>query len=217
MRRVPVSGVADKMYKKLKKQKGERFACTLRDYHNGILEIPDIDKIVRHAGSDVEDLLPYLMSLLAYNDNMPDPASIPEDPFVLLDRAGYEAFYADTLKKQNSIKSYFKKGELLCTFNDRARFKDYHIIHAIKKNADEIRREDFKGREKREDEYGTSVISIQMLKSGGFISIKNRYNHTVPACDNTFNSNPDNIIYGLSAALKTHFNLSGIYSPPLGA
>ena len=59
----------------------------------------------------------------------------------------------------------------------------------------------------RDDEYGTSVISIQVFKEGGFISIKNRYNHTVQNCDNTLNSNPDNIILGLSDAIKHHFHV----------
>lgn len=194
------------MYKKIKKQNGEKFAQVLRDFHNGILEIPDINVILRHAGREAEPLLPYLMSMLSSNDDTPSaPASL--DPIALLDQAGYKAFHADTLEKQNSIKHYFKKSELLCTFNNSARYKDYHMIHAIKKNVDSIKREDFNGKEKREDAYGTSVISIQMLKNGGFISIKNRYNHTVSACDNTFNSNPDNIIDGLSKSLKEHFNV----------
>ncbi len=193
------------MYKKLKKQNGEKFARTIRDYHNGILEIPDVDIILHHAGRDAEPLLPYLTSLLTADDC--DTTPTPQDPFVLLDQAGYEAFHADTLEKQNSIKHYFKKGELLCTFNDQSRYKQYHIVHAVKKDVNEIKREDFNEKEKREDEYGTSVISIQMIKNGGFISIKNRYNHTVSNCDNTFGSNPDNIIDGLSAALKDRFNV----------
>ena len=195
------------MYKKIKKQNGEAFAQGLRNYHNGLLEIPDIDQIVRHAGRDATPLLPYLMSLLASNDDVSEPPPVPQDPFVLLAQAGYDAFYADSLDKQNSIKKYFQPGELLCTFNDAARHKDFHIVHAVRKDVAQIRREDFKGKEQRQDEYGTSVISIQMLKTGGFISIKNRYNHAVVGCDNTFNSNPDNIIYGLSAALKARFNV----------
>lgn len=194
------------MYKKLKKQNGEKFAQTLRNYHNGIMEIPDLDQIVRHAGRDAEPLLPYLMNLLlASHDDV--PVSAPANPFALLDQAGYNAFHADTLEKQNSIQHYFAPGELLCTFNDRARYKNHHIVHAIKKDVDQIERHKFKGNEQRDDEYGTSVISIQMLKTGKFISIKNRYNHTVLASDNTFNSNPDNIIEGLSTALKDYFNV----------
>jgi len=193
------------MYNKLKKQNGEKFAQTIRNFHNGILEIPDIDVVLRHAGRDAEPLLPYLMSLLSSNDDTIAPVS--QAPLALLDQAGYKALHADTLEKQNSIKHHFKKGELLCTFNDNARYKNYHIIHAVKKDVDTILRENFNGKEKREDAYGTSVISIQILKKGGFISIKNRYNHSVPNCDNTFNSNPDNIIQGLSGALKEYFNV----------
>lgn len=193
------------MYKKLKKQKGEKFAQTIRNHHNGILEIPDLDIILRHAGNDAEPLLPYLMSLLTPNDDV--SISAPGDPFVLLDEAGYKAFHADTLEKQNSIEHYFAPGELLCTFNDHARYENYHIVHAVKNDADQINRRDFDGMEERQDGYGTSVISIQMLKTGGFISIKNRYNHAVEACDNTFNSNPDDIIRGLSATLQEHFNV----------
>lgn len=103
---------------------------------------------------------------------------------------------------------------MLCTFNDVARHENYHIVHAVKKDADKIKRENFHGKEDREDAYGTSVISIQMLKSGGFISIKNRYNHKVVGCDNTFNSNPNYIIPGLSEALKKYFNVA--FTPPSG-
>lgn len=78
----------------------------------------------------------------------------------------------------------------------------------MKKDVDKIKRADFEGHERRHDAYGTSVISIQMLKNGGFISIKNRYNHTVNGCDNTFNSNPDNIIDGLSISLQRHFKVN---------
>lgn len=192
------------MYKKLKKQNGEKFAQTVRNFHSGLLEIPDLDIILRHAGRNAQPLLPYLMTLMASNDEEEVVPAELQDPFELLDQAGYNAFHADTLKKQNSIKPYFRKGELLCTFNDKARYKDYHIVHAIKKNVDEIEPADIP---EREDEYGTSVISIQMVKDGGFISIKNRYNHTVSGCDHTFDSNPDHIIRGLSTALKEHFDV----------
>tara|TARA_R110002124_G_scaffold64985_2_gene177784 strand:- start:602615 stop:603814 length:1200 start_codon:yes stop_codon:yes gene_type:complete len=196
------------MYKKIKKQNGEKFAQRLRDFHNGIMEIPDLDVILRHAGRDAAPLLPYLLTLLATDDDPePEPEAIGS-PFELLEQAGYKAFHADTLEKQNSIKTYYKKGELLCTFNDSARYQKYHIVHAIKNDVDNIRREAFNGKEERQDDYGTSVISIQMNKQGGFISIKNRYNHSVDGCDHTFDSNPDNIITGLSAALKDHFNVN---------
>ena len=193
------------IYNQIKKQNGEKFAQALRTHHSGILEIPDIVETLRHAGREAEPLLPYLTSLLASNDDI--QVNKPSDPFAMLEQAGYNAFLADTHEKQNSISSHFEQGELLCTFNDAARYKNYYIIHAVKKDVASILRKNFNGNEKREDAYGTSVISIQIAKKGGFISIKNRYNHTVQNPDNTFNSNPDNIIEGLSAALKEHFKV----------
>ena len=198
--------MTDKVYKKLKRQNGERFARGLRDHHNGLLEIENLTDIVRYAGRNGEALLQYLMTLLPDPD-APAKTTKTINPFELLEHAGYKAFHANTLQKQNSIKKYFKPGELLCTFNDESRYKNYHIVHAVHKDANTLLREDFNGKEERQDPYGTSVISIQMLKKGGFISIKNRYNSTVKGCDNTFNSNPNNIIPGLSAALKAHFNV----------
>ena len=68
----------------------------------------------------------------------------------------------------------------------------------------DIKREDFK-KPKREDEYGTSVISIQFTKDGtNTLSIKNRYNHTVNNPDATFSNNLDNIIPGLTASFEKH-------------
>ncbi len=195
------------MYKKIKKQNGERFAQAVRNHHNGIFEIPDIDVILKYAGRETTPLLlNYLVSKMPINEQKTLPKK-RQNPFKLLKKAGYKAFLADTLEKQNSIKSYFRRDELLCTFNNKARFQRNYVIHAIRHDASDLVRRDFNGVESRQDAYGTSVISIQMFKDGGFISIKNRYNHTVPGCDHTFDSNPDNIIDGLSDALKTYFNV----------
>ena len=195
--------MAKSMYDIIKKQNGERFAKAIRNYDNGIFDIPDIDKIVKYAGSDAEPLMAYLISL---KDLRIEEQSVHMDPIALLDRAGYNAFVVDTLEKQNSIQKYYAPGEALCTFADPYRFENYYIIHAVRKDVDSIRREDFPN-PMREDRYGTSVISIQVLKTGGFISIKNRYNHTVANPDNTLGSNPDNIIFGLSDSIRHHFGV----------
>ena len=75
------------------------------------------------------------------------------------------------MEKQNAIKKYYAPGEEICTFRDPERFKRYYIINAVRKDVDKIKRGN---PPQRDDEYGTSVISIQVLKTGGFISIKNR-------------------------------------------
>jgi len=191
------------IFEQIKAQNGEAFAKAIRSYHNGIFDIPDIVNIVKYAGRDAEPVLEYLKSLVGPEV---EEHGVYETPFQLLDRAGYDAYYADTLEKQNAIQKYYALGEALCTFRDPDRYKNYYMVNAVKKNVDEIKRGNFPNPQ-REDEYGTSVISIQIRKEGGFISIKNRYNHTVSNPDNTFNSNPDNIIPGLSEALRRHFNV----------
>ncbi len=195
--------MAKSMYDIIKKQNGERFAQAIRAYDNGIFDIPNIDKTVKYAGQNAEPILSFLESL---KNIKIEEHGVYQDPITLLDQAGYNAYYADTLEKQNAISQYFQADEKLCTFRDKSRFKKYFIVHAVHKDVKNIRRTDFPNPE-REDRYGTSVISIQILKTGGFISIKNRYNHTVENCDNTFGSNPDNIIKGLSASLEHYFNV----------
>lgn len=191
------------MFKKIKKQNGERFAKAIRAYDNGIFDIENLDQIVKYAGREAEPIMDYLVSLKGVEIA---EHTVSKTPLQLLDEAGYDAYYADTLEKQNAISHYYADGEELCTFRDPHRFEKYYIINAVRKDVDDIRREDFPNPE-REDKYGTSVLSIQVLKTGGFISIKNRYNHTVQNPDNTLNSNPDNIIEGLSMAIKQHFNV----------
>lgn len=195
-----------KIMNKIKRRNGEGFLKAIRNYDNGILDIPDIDNILYYAGEgreDAEKLLTYLTSLKNIKIEKCDK---PHNPFELLREAGYNAFLADTEELKNSIKSYYASGEAICTFNDVYRHINYYIIHAVHDRAATLNRSDFKN-PRREDDYGTSVISIQIAKRGGFISIKNRYNHSVTNCDNTFGSNPDNIIDGLSAALKAHFKV----------
>ena len=187
------------MYDIIKKQNGEHFAKAIRNYDNGIFDIPNIDKIVKYAGRDAEPIMNYLVSLKQITIQ---EMAVHMDPIKLLDKAGYDAYVADTLEKQNAIQKYYAPGEEICTFRDPERFKRYYIINAVRKDVDKIKRGN---PPQRDDEYGTSVISIQVLKTGGFISIKNRYNHTVQNCDSTFNSNPDNIIMGLSDAIRHHF------------
>ncbi len=191
------------MYDIIKKQNGEHFAKAIRCYDNGIFDIPNLDRIVKYAGRDAEPVMKYLISLKNIEITR---QSKHHEPLTLLAQAGYTAYVADTLEKQNAIARYFAPNEQLCTFKDKDRFQRYYIINAVRHDADKLRRDDFTHPE-REDAYGTSVISIQVLKEGGFISIKNRYNHAVESCDNTFNSNPDNIIMGLSDAIQNYFNV----------
>ena len=112
------------MYEIIKKQNGERFARAIRNYDNGIFDVPNIDKIVRYAGRDAEPILQYLTSLK--NIKIVETGK-PQNPFVLLDKAGYNAYVADTLGKQNAIRQYFAPDEELCTFRIFKVFSFYLI------------------------------------------------------------------------------------------
>ncbi len=122
-------------------------------------------------------------------------------PYELMDEAGYILYECKSEEDIQSFKHYYANGEALCTFNG-GRLNRCIVFFAVKKNVDEIKREDFKI-PRREDEYGTSVISIQFSR-GSFctLSIKNRYNHTVLNPDSTFSNNLDNIIPGLTKSFE---------------
>ena len=189
------------MYDIIKRQNGEAFAKAIRQFDSGIFEVENLPRIVRYAGRDAEPVLTYLASLKPKKTERKD-FSTAEDLFQLAEKAGYKVIYADSLEKQNSIQDLFALNEGLCTFKDSNRFKNYHIFHLIKEGAEKLNRADFYGKEEREDAYGTSVLSIQISKQGGFIKICNRYNHTVENPDNTFYSNPDKIIDGMTLAIE---------------
>lgn len=196
------------IFKQIRKQNGEKFAQVIRgDRHHdgGLCDVPNIVHLLEFAGKNEEDaklLYPVIKEI--YKSVEKSKYNSEKSPLELLNEAGYDAFVVTTEKQKNSIRPYFRPNEELCTFADPDRHKDYYMIHAIKRGADKIKPS---VHPQRQDEYGTSVISIQILKTGGFISIKNRYNHTVDNPDATFGNNPDNIIPGLSDSLKKYFDV----------
>ena len=129
-------------------------------------------------------------------------------PFELLDIAGYTLYECQTEDDIQKFSKYYKENEVLCTRKNKNRLKSCHVFFAVKKDVDDIKREDFQN-PKRDDNYGTSVISIQF--SRGLIntlSIKNRYNHTVDNPDATFNNDLENIIPGLSYSFENYYGFN---------
>ena len=130
-----------------------------------------------------------------------------ETPFELLKEAGYNLYECKTEEDIQRFKKYYQADEQLCTFNGN-RLNRCHVFFAVKENVTEIRREDFR-EPKREDEYGTSVISIQFSRGDvNGLSIKNRYNNAVENPDATFFNNLDNIIPGLTKSFERAYNLN---------
>ncbi len=102
------------IYNKIEKHHGKEFANTIRDHHNGLLEIPDIEQILYHAGEDAEPVLPYLVSLLSTKDAA---APLP-DGFVLV---GGQIF-----KYHQEINNIY--------YGDQAFVKDA-VLHVVDKSA----------------------------------------------------------------------------------
>ena len=143
----------------------------------------------------------YIYSLVdVENNNEIVEIKTPEE---LMAEAGYDLFECYSEEDIQKYKKYYAPGEELCTFRG-GRLNSCRVFFAVKKNVDDIRREDFKN-PTRQDEYGTSVISIQFEKDGtNTLSIKNRYNHMVNNPDATFSSNLDNIILGLTDSFEKY-------------
>jgi len=119
---------------------------------------------------------------------------------------GYDFFECKTTEDIQNFKKYYQEDEELCTFN-QGRLQDCYVFWAVKKNVNQIKRENFPN-PKREDEYGTSVMSIQYTGIPPHIlSIKNRYNHTVINPDATYSNNLENINPGLTKAMEQDYHM----------
>lgn len=123
-------------------------------------------------------------------------------------KAGYDTVIFDDEEKIAECKKYYAAGEVICTYNNLSgRMSQYHMLVAIKKDIDKIQRSKTP---QREDEYGTSILNIQIAKNGSHMSIKNRYNHTVSECDSTLNNNLDLLVLGLQAKVLGYYNIASL-------
>ena len=128
-------------------------------------------------------------------------------PFELMRSVGYTLFECKSNQDIQKFRKFYAPGEELCTFNgDRLLTCD--VFFAIKDGAEKLNRKHFIN-PKRQDSYGTSVISIQFSRVGlNTVSIKNRYNHTVENPDATFSNNLDSIVKGLSYSFEKYYGLN---------
>lgn len=130
-------------------------------------------------------------------------------PYELLNEKGYYLYECHTEDDVQSFKKYYAQEEELCTFRG-GRLDRCVVFFAVKKDVDKIKREDFKN-PKREDKYGTSVMSIQFEKEGKCtVSIKNRYNHTVNNPDATYGNDLDQITSGLTKSFERLLRTRGL-------
>lgn len=122
----------------------------------------------------------------------------------LLLEKGYDFYECHTYQDTLKFKKYYQSNEELCTFKDQTRTSNFFVTFAVKKDAHKIKRKDIP---QREDDYGTSVLSIQIKKDTGRVSIKSRYNHTVDNPDATFFNDLEKINVGLTKAFEKKYNI----------
>ena len=201
---------------KLKKIIGEKNAQKLLLYFGEDLLLENLPKMfaipkeVRHIDFTKEENIVKLRNL--FNSEEKDKKNEPiKTAKELLAEKGY--ILDDTIKTDRDYlkyKKYYKNGEELCKFRDLSRIKSgQRVFWIIKKDIDKIKRDDFVGKEKRQDEYGTSCCSISISKDKkNVLQICNRYNHKVSAPDATFNCNLDQIAIGLRDAFNKDYGLS---------
>ena len=203
----------------LKKNYGENFAKFCRANFSTILEEEGllsrlIEDNFAPNKSLYDDLVhqsqcePFINFIYDLTDSIRliDYKKVKETPEELMKKAGYSLYKCKNNQDVLSFKKYYASGEEICTFRDPNRIHNNHIFFAVKDNVDQIKRYNFKN-PTRQDEYGTSVISIQIDKAFGKVSIKNRYNHTVINPDATFGNNLDNIIQGLTNSFIQHYDI----------
>ena len=204
--------------KRIKKKYGEELMHLCRKLFPTILETPNLlySILEEHFGfskmlaSDIiennliEDFRNYINSFVLETNELKKVEETPEE---LLKKAGYNLYECKTEEDIQKFKKYYKSGEELCTFNG-GRLRRCYVFFAVKCDAQKIKREDFQN-PKRQDEYGTSVISIQFSRGdNNTLSIKSRYNHTVNNPDATYNNNLEKIIPGLTKSFEKHYGLN---------
>lgn len=205
--------------KQIKKIYGEQFYhfcranfSTILDDEGELLNIlkktfapsHSISEIINNP-REVDDFIDYIYS---FQKTKTRPrASTGKTPEQLFDEAGY-ILYPECKSEADidKFKSYYFDYEKLCTFGGQ-RLKTCRVWFAVKKNAHELIRTNYINPQ-RQDEYGTSVLSIQFTRGKkSRLSIKNRYNHTVKNPDSTFNNDLDNITPGLMDAFTKAYDI----------
>ena len=198
--------------KKIKRIYGEKFSRLCRELFPQILEQEGAllkilqEKFSRNCNTlcesieenelkeDFKDLI-----YTAFDDGREeeDKNEDSRTPYEILDEAGYELHECLTEEDIQEYRKYYKENEVLCTIYNGGRLNSRVCFWAVKKDVDQIEREDFEY-PKKDDEYSTSVLAIQFDKQPkSRVEIISRYNHTVPNPNCTLNNNLDNIAEGL--------------------
>lgn len=201
--------------KVIKKKYGEKFSKLCRELFPSILEkegaiVSIITSLFKESHFLYDDLIKYNMVnsfqkliMNEYGKKLNNVIDTDKNPYELFKEKGYTLKECHTNEEILSYKKYYAIGEELCTFKSE-RLKSNRVFFAVKDNALDIER---KSIPQREDEYGTSVLSLQFTIDTNYLSIKNRYNHTVNNPDATYQNNLENIAKGLTYSFEKYLGI----------
>lgn len=206
--------MANQNYEICKKKFGETTANLIRENYPESLDGLDfLDYITKKCKtktntknvlSNIENLLYVKNSYIEDNKNEEEIKN-KKNLDDVLEKAGYESKIITNPDELMKFKKFYSPGEVLCTYNNpKGRLDKYHILILSKKDLEKIKRSD---NPKREDEYSTSLLNIQINKEFNNVSIKSRYNHTVNNPDAVFSNNLDKISDGLTGAIEKEFGI----------
>jgi len=190
------------VFQKLKRDFGESAAKIIRDKLPMLEEKGEPSKIVKTTKS-VKEL---------FNEAGYDffECKTQEDIFQ------FSKYYkgAEHIRSINDIKHGNRPRELPCTFPDiEERLENYHVFWLVKKNVDEIKRNE---QPLREDDYSTSVLTLQFFKKQGTLDmVVSRYNNTISNPGATYGCNLENICKGLTFAFEKEYGLSSKTVPEI--
>ena len=213
-------------YNKIKKYYGEEFAKLCRSLFPTILEHPGLlwhtisRKVAPNSTLAKDFSVPsargqfqsFIMNASGI-EAVPLAPSNGKTPKQLMKEKGYILYpECQTEEDIQAFKKFYKQGEEICTFRGK-RLETCRVWFAVK---EEVKRNinaiPHSKNPKREDKYGTSVISIQFTRGNhSQLSIKNRYNHNVDNPDATFGNNLEAIVPGLTNAFIETYGLNYEY------
>lgn len=206
--------------KQIKKKYGERMMKLCRSLFPTILNeegklIEILDSTFGHPKYLYDDIMEkkainsfknFIYS--KYENENNEKKKTSKTPFQLMKEVGYTLYECKSEEDIMKFRKYYIEDEELCTFKWGNRLDTNYVFFAVKDNVDDIKRKNFKSPQ-RQDEYGTSVISIQFSRGDvNTLSIKNRYNHTVSNPDATFDNDLENIIPGLTNSFEKYYELN---------
>ena len=213
-----------KELKRIKKIYGEKFSRLCRDMFPVILEqegvlLHVLENTFSHNCNSLYEIITEngleteFKELIYSESDLKRELEEKEEsrtPYEILDEAGYNLYECKTEEDIQKFRKYYSPKEILCTIYNGGRLNTRYCFFAVKKDVDEIKRENFQEPDKN-DKYSTSVLSIQFTREkNSIVQIISRYNHTVINPNCTLGNDLDRLAPGLKQSFSNLLKERGL-------